>query len=157
MNLRIKVLLPLAFFSILLLGYLYGYWIPRSLENLRAEFKDSTERHLDSVVVSLTPLLLGRQLDTVYENLDALRHKNRDWVSIELKDAEGRSLYPLNATPPPLPDAGSEVHVMERRISYLGMDQGHLIIKVDFAPRLSQVEKWNRELAAVMFVVIMAF
>lgn len=90
MNLRIKVLLPLAFFSILLLGYLYGYWIPRSLENLRTEFQDSTERHLDSVVVNLTPLLLGRQLDTVYENLDALRHKNRDWVAIELKDAEGR-------------------------------------------------------------------
>src|SRR5512135_51548 len=137
MNLRIKVLLPLAFFSILLLGYLYGYWIPRSLENLRTEFQDSTERHLDSVVVNLTPLLLGRQLDTVYENLDALRHKNRDWVAIELKDAEGRSLYPLTDTPPsPLAAAGSEVHVMERRIGYLGMDLGRLIIKVDFAPRL---------------------
>ena len=39
MNLRIKVLLPLAFFSVLLLGYLYGYWIPRSLANIRAEFQ----------------------------------------------------------------------------------------------------------------------
>src|SRR5512142_3164930 len=134
MNLRIKVLLPLAFFSILLLGYLYGYWIPRSLENLRAEFKDSTERHLDSVAVGLTPLLLGRQLDTIYENLDALRNKNSDWISIELKDAQGKSLYPLGNVAPPAANAQGEVHVLEKRLDYLGMDLGLLTIRVDYAP-----------------------
>jgi PAS domain S-box-containing protein len=158
MNLRTKVLLPLAFFSILLLGYLYGYWMPRSLANLRAEFQNSTERHLDSVVVSLTPLLLGRQLDTIYENLDVLRDKNSDWVGIELKDDQGRSLYPLNDVPAAATvNAASEVHVLERRIDYLGTNLGTLTVRVDFAPRLSQVEKRNRELATVMFVVIMAF
>ncbi len=157
MNLRVKVLLPLAFFSILLLGYLYGYWIPRSENNLRAEFQASTERHLDSVIVSLTPLLLGRQLDTVYENLDELRNRNRDWVSIELEDAQGHSLYPLSTSLPPLPDADSDIHVMERRIGYLGMDLGRLTIRVDYAPRLAQIRKWYSELETIMFVVIMAF
>jgi len=158
MNLRMKVLLPLAFFSVLLLGYLYGYWIPRSLANIRSEFQSSTERHLDSVAVGLTPLLLGRQLDTIYENLDALRNENSDWISIELKDAQGKSLYPLSSvsTPAAANDQG-EVHVLEKRLDYLGMDLGLLTISVDYAPRLSQIEKRDRELAAVMFLVIMAY
>jgi hypothetical protein len=106
MSLRTKVLLPLGFFSVLLIGYLYSYWMPHSLENSRAEYRNSTERHLDSVIVGLTPLLLGHQLDTIYENLDALLDQNHDWISIELNDAKGQSLYPLVTTraqvaPPP--------------------------------------------------------
>ena len=98
MSLRAKALLPLALFSVLLAAYLYGYWMPRSLETTRVEHWRSNERHVDSVVEGLIPLLLAHQLDAIYENLDALRGKNRDWVGIELNDAQGRSLYPLNST-----------------------------------------------------------
>ena len=158
MSLRTKVLLPLAFFSVLLIGYLYGYWMPRSMDNIRAEHQRSIEHHLDSVIVGLTPLLLGHQLDTIYENLDALHDKNSDWTSIELKDDSGRSLYPLgNASIPTKASPKQEVHVMESRIDYLGMNLGTLTVKVDFTPRLSQIENQHHELAAIMLIVIMAF
>ncbi|MDR3371842.1 ATP-binding protein [Rhodoferax sp.] len=158
MSLRTKVLLPLGFFGILLMGYLYGYWMPHSLEDIRAEYRSSTERHLDSVIVGLTPLLLGHQLDTIYENLDALRDQNSDWTSIELDDAQGRGLYPL--TKPPAQTVASpreEVHVLEKKIIYLGIDLGTLTVKVDFFHRLSQIETEHHQLAAIMFVVILAF
>ncbi len=158
MSLRTKVLLPLAFFCILMFGYLYGYWMPRSLDTLRIEYRKSIERHLDSVAVGLIPLLLAHQLDTVYENLDALRDKNGDWVSVELDDGNGKSLYPLGGVPTQskvLP--AGEVHVLERRLDFVGMNLGTLIVKVDFAPRLSPLEKEHRELAAILFAVIAAF
>ena len=157
MSLRTKVLLPLVFFSVLLIGYLYGYWMPHSLENSRAEYRNSTERHLDSVIVGLTPLLLGHQLDTIYENLDALRDQNGDWISIELNDAKGQSLYPLVTTRAQTNRPKGELHELKKQIEYLGMNLGTLGVQVDFAPHLSQIETQHHALAAVMFVVILAF
>ncbi|BCO27598.1 sensor histidine kinase RcsC [Rhodoferax lithotrophicus] len=158
MSLRTKVLLPLAFFSVLLMGYLYGYWMPQALENSRAEYRHATERHLDSVVVGLTPLLLGHQLDTIYENLDALKDKNRDWIDIELDDAQGQSLYPLLK---PKTQAGephaAEVHLLEKPMDYLGMNLGTLRVKVDFVPWLTHIEAQFHTLQVAMFVMIMAF
>jgi PAS domain S-box-containing protein len=158
MSLRAKVLLPLVFFGALLAGYLYGYWMPQSLERIRVEYQDATERHLDSVIEGLIPLLLGHQLDTIYENLDALRRMNGDWVSIELNDAQGKSLYPLGGIS--LPAASrpeGEEHVLKRPIDYLGVKLGVLVVRVDFAPWLAQVEGRQRELVAVVLVVIVAF
>ena len=158
MSLRFKVLWPLAFFSALLIGYLYGYWMPHSLENVRAEYRSSTERHLDSVIVGLTPLLLGHQLDTIYENLDALRDQNSDWTSIELDDARGRVMYPLTKSPgQTAASPREEVHILEKKIEYLGIDLGTLAVKVDFSHRLSQIETQHHQLAAAMFIVILAF
>ncbi len=158
MSLRARVLLPLGFFSLVLLGYLYGFWTPRALADARAEYQDSTQRHLDSVVVGLTPLLLGHQLDTIFENLDALKETNEDWVGIELSDPGGQGLYPLRGLAPPAADLPQqEVHVLRRPIDYLGGQLGTLTVRVDFAPRLAQVEQQHRQLGAVMFIVVGAF
>jgi PAS domain S-box-containing protein len=160
MGLRFKILLPLMFFSILLIGYLYAYWMPQSLANMREEYRSATERHLDSVVVGLIPLLLGHQLDTVYENLDALKNNNSDWTDITLNDANGKSLYPLGNPDIPAVAGGAknrEIHMLENRIDYLGLNLGTLTVSVDFTPQLVQMEKRHRELAAVMLVVILAF
>jgi PAS domain S-box-containing protein len=158
MKLRTKVLLPLAFFSALLTGYLYGYWMPQSLESIRAEHQSATERHLDSVIEGLIPLLLARQLDTIYENLDALSNKNRDWVGIELRDAQGRSLYPLNGTElPATKEIAGEVHILKKQIEYLGAKLGELTVRVDFSPGLAPVEERQRELVAAELIVIAIF
>ncbi|MFZ2163278.1 MAG: ATP-binding protein [Sideroxyarcus sp.] len=158
MKLRTKVLLPLALFSALLTGYFHGYWMPQSLEAISAEHQNATERHLDSVIEGLIPLLLARQLDTIYGNLDALSNKNRDWVEIELRDAQGRSLYPLSSAPT-LAGNGSagELHVLKRQIEYLGTKLGELTVHVDFSSRLTPVKERQRELAVAGLLVIAAF
>ncbi len=158
MTLRKKVLLPLALFSALLVGYLYGYWIPRSLDTIGDNYKSVTGRHLDSVVEGLVPLLLAHQLDTIYGNLDALRAKNRDWVGIELRDAKGRLLYPLSeASRPKTARVNGEVHVLKRRIDYLGENLGALSVAIDFGPWLRQAQTRQHELVVVLLAGIGAF
>ncbi len=157
MSLRTKVLLPLVLLSLLLLGYLYGYWMPRSIDNIRSEHQQNIERHLDSVAVGLIPLLLGHQLDTVYENLDALRANDHDWLGIELDDAQGRQLYPLTSDSPHNIAPGAEIHVLKKNIDYLGLNLGSLVVRVNFTPQLKQMELRHRELVTVMLAMIAAF
>ncbi len=156
MSLRIKVLLPLAVFSILLFSYLYGYWIPRSINADEADFQKTTESHLESVIEGLIPLLLGHQLDTVYENLDSLKNRNKDWLSIRLAGPAGRIIYPLR--PLPLPDNRTRyVRTVERPVSYLDMNLGTLIVQVDFTPHLADLRKRHHELTTTLLAVMIAF
>ncbi len=158
MTLRIKVLFPLVFFSALLTAYLFGYWMPRSLDATRADVQSAAERHLDSVTEGLIPLLLGGQLDAIYENLDALLARNRDWVSIGLHDTQDRSLYPLKEVSlAPETRPGGEVHMLRRRIEYGGTPLGILSVAVDFTPWLDKASKRLYELALVLLAVIGAF
>ena len=158
MSLRTKVLLPLAIFSTLFIAYIYGYYIPGSRAYMETEYRQSVERHLDTVVEGVIPLLLGRQLDAVYEYLDVLKKRNEDWVTIELIDPVGRTIYPLQS-PRTTPKSGSEgqVHAVRQRIEYLNMNLGTIVLNVDFAPRLSDMRKRHQNLAAALFAILFAF
>ncbi len=157
-GLRIKVLLPLVLMSLILLTYLYGYWMPRSLDNIENEHRMSVERHIDSVAEAMIPLLLAHQLDTIYENLDVLAKKNTDWISIELVDAGGRTMYPLRTSSPPFQGrSGRHVHSIERQIDYLDMHLGKLIVGVDFDPKLLVTRKRQRELATALLIMIIGY
>ncbi|GFO55381.1 hypothetical protein GMSM_23880 [Geomonas sp. Red276] len=156
MRLRWKVLLPLTVFSLLLACYLWGSYLPRSLENIEDTYQQATERHLDSVIEGLIPLMLGHNLDTIFENLDALRQKNGDWISIELTDTDGRRLYPLQTTPLPTPQ-NDDLRTLTRKISHGGTELGTLSVKVDFAPLLRQPRRRNLELLTVMLALMGLF
>ncbi len=73
MTLRAKLLLPLLLIGLLMGGYLYAFWIPRTLAASEAVHLAEIDQHLDSVTEGLIPLLLSNELDTVYENLNALK------------------------------------------------------------------------------------
>ena len=157
MSLRIKVLLPLAVFSILLFSYLYGYWIPRSISSNEAYFEKSAENHLESVIEGLIPLMLGHQLDTVYENLDSLKNRNKDWLSIKLSSPAGKIIYPIRPLPLPPDIRTSQIHTVERPINYLDMNLGTLIVVMDFTPRLVDMRKRHQELTTTLLAVMIAF
>lgn len=153
MSLRQKLLLPLFISCALILGYLYGVWVPHSLQTANAERQQLVERHLDSVAEGLVPLLLGNQLDIVYENLTALLDKNKDWTSIVLQDAKGRQLFPLAGTPLPPARNGNE-YTIERPISYLNIDLGKLIVRVDMTPSIEQARSRYFQLALMLVGVL---
>lgn len=92
MNLRIKLLVPLLVFALVVAGYLRIYWIPESSRQAEEAQARLIGRHIDSVVEGLVPLLLGSNLDTVYENLNALRLKNGEWSRIRLLGEKGVQL-----------------------------------------------------------------
>jgi len=158
MGLRAKILLPLVFFSALFLAYLYGYWIPQLQTRLESEYRQSVERHLDSVAQGVIPLLLGHQLDTVYENMDTLMKRNGDWISIRLIDAQGKLIYPLQ-TSPPEQEAHSrrDVLTVQYQMNYLDQNLGKIILKIDLAPRLSSMSTWYRNLATALVAMIFCY
>lgn len=153
MSLRTKVLLPFVLIGLALLLFLYGYWVPRHLADLKHEYHDATEQHLISVVEGLIPLILAHQLDAVYENLDALKERNGNWVAVRLLDAEGRKVYPLQQ-PQSLP-AARDVHVMEQPIGIQNTDLGKLIVDVDFDEPLRDMRVRLRQLFAITGVIIL--
>ncbi|MDH4230630.1 MAG: PAS domain S-box protein [Nitrospirota bacterium] len=157
MSLRIKALLPLFLFSLILFAYLYAYWSPRVVANIETNYRKATERHLDSVVEGLIPLLLARQLDAIYENLDSLREKNRDWAGIELVNAEGKTIYPLNPLPRTPVEQKGDIRALEQNISYLDTNLGKMIVRVDFAPVITQIKKKNREMLITLLSILAGF
>jgi signal transduction histidine kinase len=157
MGLRAKLFLPLLLAIILIAAYIYALWMPRSLADAESTYRGSVTRHLESVAEGLIPLLLGSQLDAVYGNLDALLTKNADWVSIQLFDPQGRSLYPLH---PSGIAKGVETHdlrMLTRDIRYLDLMLGTLEVKVDFTPRLAEIERRSSFLLYLFLGVMLVF
>jgi len=155
MTLRSKTFLPLAFLSALFLLFLYGYWFPQSLRNVEREELRATTRHLNSVAEGLVPLLLAHQLDTVYENLDALLSQNKEWVGIRLINPGGALLYPLQEQPSA--PSGEHVRVMEHRIQYLGSDLGRLILRIDISAITAATEKRHLQLVTALLIVFCGY
>ncbi len=97
MGLRQKLLLPLIIIGALLGGYLYAVWSPATLKVTEAHHIELIHRHLDSVAESLVPLLLGQELSTIHENLNALQQKNPEWINLRLVNSKGQQIYPIVA------------------------------------------------------------
>ncbi len=156
MGLRSKLLLPLLLVGLALEAYLQISWLPHALADDRAAHLRDLDRHLDSVAEGMIPLLLGRQLDIVYENLAALQAKNPEWLSLQLTDASGATLYPL-AFPPPPPAAkptGPDVRLLRKRIAFQDRELGLLSVEVDLGPALANTRQANRELGALIIGVL---
>lgn len=151
-SLRTKIFLPLLSLMALLIGYIYGYWMPQSLAGMDRQYQEATKRHLESVVEGMIPLLLGRELDTIYENFDALLNNNSDWISILLTDAPGRPLYPLGNVPGPRSTAQVQnLRTLTMQIAYLDMKLGTLTVTVDLSMHLAE---WKREFHRAVLVML---
>jgi len=154
-GLRTKVFLPLFVLFGLLICYLYGYWMPQSLASIERRQQEATERHLESVAEGVVPLLLGRELDTIYENFNALLKKNADWTGITLTDASGRTLYPLE-DPPAKATAKHEQYLrtLVMPITYVDTRLGTLTVSVNLTPYIAEWKREFHEAVLVMLVVI---
>lgn len=156
MSLRQKLIIPLLIISLLMGGFLYAFWIPRSLSAAEATHLQLVERHLDSVVEGLIPLLLANQLDDIHENLGVLGEKNREWISIRLYNAQGTQLYPLlSAKPSPEPGADSELYTIEKKLAYIGTNLGKLLVQVDLAPSLVSDREYHRLLTLMLLGIVL--
>ncbi|MEK6697869.1 MAG: ATP-binding protein [Nitrospirota bacterium] len=157
MGLRIKIILPLLLSGLLIVMYLYAFWLPRLLADAEDAYKGAVINHLDSVAEGLVPLLLGRQLDAVYGNLDALLKKNESWASIELFDPKGRLLYPLDALTSSKGHNADDDRTFKQDIRYLDTNLGNLVVNVCFTKRLDVIKKEYARLLYLFFIVMFFF
>jgi PAS domain S-box-containing protein len=157
-SLRTKVLLPLAFFTVLQSAFVYLVWMPHSIENGENDYTRNAEHHLDSVIEGLIPLLLAHELDAIHENLHALYEKNTDWISVRLTNEQGRTLFPLILPLSAQPRRMTyDSHVIDRPIDYLGKSLGVLTVTIDFGQRLADIKQKYRELGTVLLIVTSFF
>jgi len=155
MSLRVKVFLPLLLAIVLLAAYIYALWIPRVLADAESAYRNSVRRHLESVAEGLVPLMLGRQLDAVYGNLDALLEKNADWVDIRLIDQKGRLLYPLGASGPASRKERPGVGSVTQEIRHLDEKLAAMELTVDFTPRLNEIRERSKALIYTLLAVLL--
>ncbi len=156
-GLRTKIFLPLLLSGLLLASYLYGYWMPRLLADAENSYQSSLSSHLDSVAEGLVPLLLGKQLDAIYGNLDALLKKNENWASIELFDPQGRLLYPLDAPTASKRHKDDDVRILKQDIRYLDTNLGDLVVKVSLTEKLDVIRRDYVRLFYLLFIVMFLF
>ena len=153
MGLRTKIFLPLLFLGLLLASYIYAFWLPQLLARAENAYQASLTLYLDSVVEGLVPLLLGKQLDSVYGNLDSLFKKNREWVGLELLDPQGRLLYPLAPTALTSRCDVHNVKIMKRDIRYLDTKLGTLVTRVCFSERLKTIRATQLRLFSILAMI----
>jgi signal transduction histidine kinase len=154
MSLRAKLLLPLILIGLLIAGYLYAIWIPRTLAADEVAHLKGVDQHLNSVAESLVPLLLGNQLDILHGNLNALKQDNANWQSIRLVSPENKQLYPLATAQASRESSLPDVRTVEKRVQYLGENLGTLIIRIDLAPSLENTRQEIRELTFILLGVM---
>ena len=155
MSLRVKVFLPLLLAIVLLAAYIYALWIPLVLADAEGAYRNSVGRHLESVAEGLVPLMLGKQLDAVYGNLDALLEKNADWVDIRLFDPRGRLLYPLGAPGPASREERPGVGTVTQEVRYLDEKLAAMELTVDFTPRLNEIRDRSEALVYALLAVLL--
>lgn len=162
-GIRSKTALPIVVMALVLGGFLFVHWLPDMQRRERTTQLDLVRKHMDSIVESLIPLMLSQQMDTIAENLSALKAKNPEWVDIRLTDRHGHQLFPIRVVGTPAP-ASSGI-LLDEPIRFLGDDIGHLAVRVNLAPAMQEARRQNLALLytiglltaamlVVMFVII---
>jgi signal transduction histidine kinase/CheY-like chemotaxis protein len=155
MGLRQKLLFPLILISVLIGGYLYRVWIPESLRVAKVNHVRLIERHLDSVAESLIPLLLGQQLSTIHENLNALQEKNPEWTRLRLVNSKGQQLYPFETSPTESPAPQTALEAIERPIGYVGLELGTLSATVSLESFLADDQARHKALLVLQLGILL--
>ena len=153
MTLRLKLLLPLALVWTAFIAYLYGVWLPDSVQYQIAVFERQQEREMHNLKESLLSLVVARQLGDIHDTLDSLRQENPEWVEVVLQDHEGRQLYPLAGTP--VPPAGPDEQLHTQQLSLANDSVGSLRIRVSHRALLESVAQSQKTLFALLASVLL--
>ena len=153
-SLRWKLLLPLLPASLVILAYLNFIWIPQYMETQKIEYLEEEEYHLDSVIEGLMPLMLSNQLDTINENLDALKNRNDDWGAILLTNIRGQQIYPPMTGKALVIGNQPNSLLLERDFNYLGHPLGHLKVQLDMTHWLDTRRAQHWQLISLLMGII---
>ena len=155
MGLRQKLLIPLFLIGSLMAGFVQFFWVPDSLRDAEAAHLRLIERHLDSVVEGLIPLMLSDQLANIHENLGALQKSNQEWFSVRLSNSEGAQLYPLAGKQLTAAGQGMFRRSIERPIQYLDMNMGRLEVLVDMATFVAENQAHHHKLLLMLLSMLL--
>jgi signal transduction histidine kinase/ActR/RegA family two-component response regulator len=99
MSLRLKLVLIVLLAAAVGNTIFITLWQPWSLDKAIERHHETQQGHLITLGDALTLYLLQNQIGAVYEILDATLERQAEWKSLELHDAGGGLLYPLEPSP----------------------------------------------------------
>ncbi len=148
MSLKLKIFFPLLLASLIGGAFLSVVWLPENLRLMTADYQRLLDSQLASIGDGITPLLLDGDLGAIYPTLDAVKAKQPQWLSLQLLDADGRRLYPLQAAAVP---HSEHVQPVTSELRHQDVLLGELKVLADFSDRHRQIEKQRLELLVALF------
>jgi len=149
MSIWLKLYLPLLCIIGGVILYSIYVWMPHSINISISQSERHIQKTLEVAGEGLIPLLLESQLDSIYNNLDALSKSNPEWVYLALSDSNGVSLYPFEEPPPNnLPDY---IKVIELPIKTGDSILGNIKLHYDFS---SIIEEISNNVLKILILII---
>lgn len=149
-GIRSKLLLPgLGAVAVLFL-LMQVAWVPWQVSTTQAEITKDQQRILRQLSPALIEPLLSGDLGQLYSTLGSVMASDEAWQWLELQDANGTKLFPLDEEP--VPQDGSLV--VSQAIEYQGQPQGKLTLRYDVSAELAAR---TRQIQLVSIVVFAAF
>jgi signal transduction histidine kinase/ActR/RegA family two-component response regulator len=105
-------------------------WQPWSQDKTIESYHETQRNHLITLGDAITLFLLQDQMGAVYEILDTTLERQTQWKSLELRDAGGKLLYPLDASPQP---ASPTLTRLSQAITLRNQPLGQLVLVADTA------------------------
>lgn len=153
MGIRIKLLIPLFALAVLvLIGLKVLIWPDFLSAQLDQHIADEQKR-AETLGTALIHPLRNSDLAQVYSILDNARSKNPNWRYIQLFDADGLQLYPLEHNRPATSDLLVEV---THSCTFYNEPVGTLRILTDLRPLQQQYEAFTARSDILVVIVLLA-
>ena len=149
-SLRIKLFAPLIAVFLALLAYVQWVWVPQSVEYSKSFYHRMQDKQLVNISEGLIPLMLADQLAEIHAALDAFKRENSDWIKLELFNAKGQRLYPLDS--PAVDTTDPDIDVHQRPILLGGHTLGVLQITETHQHLLANIQAAHHHLLLVLLV-----
>jgi len=135
MSLRARLFASLFLLWLLVVGLLAVFWVPAWMNEERAALERMDRQSITLLADALIEPLMTSELSTVYEVLQRVLEKNRHWRRLELDDAFGRRIFPLEEDHAP---RDPEWIWIEQDLRSDHGYQGHVHLAVDYQPLLAE-------------------
>lgn len=136
------------------IGFILGIWLPNQERAIQENFVAKTHKELDLLATLLVSPLIQNQFAVVHENLDYLRQRRPNWLSVAVVNPEGRRLYPLDP-PPPVEVDGTDVVALSHPIELRGQTLATIRMVVDVESEIHLLHRQTNHLVATLVIVFL--
>jgi len=150
-----KIFLPLLIIFSGVVAYAYFIWLPTSVNTAIEQSRYQLDKTLQSVAEGLVPMLLEEQLSNIYDNLDLVKANNPNWMDLQLDNALGESLYPLE--PELVPEQTTKIHLIKHSVISGSKLLGEILVVYDFSKLTAKIEEQNLKLFTLILFSLLIF
>lgn len=145
MNLRIKLLLPLALGTVLLVSFLNAWVSPFFQDRVRDEHIEHINMQVQSITLALREMFIDGDLDEADSYLQHVAATSPDWRQIQLTDAKQQVMYNYNQSAAPDSTSPEALLTIAQDIIVDDVPVATFKVIFDYGPdlKLTQDELWD--------------